>query len=55
MCLMNDALFDLVKRGVVAPEEAFAKAMDKTGLLGLYKRAGMDVSWAPKDAAPVTA
>ena len=40
---------------LVAPEEAYAKAVDKTGLLGLYKRAGMDVSWAPKDAAPVAA
>jgi twitching motility protein PilT len=55
MTLMNDSLFDLVKRGVVAPEEAFANTVDKAGLLGLYKRAGMDVSWAPKDAAaPVT-
>ncbi len=51
MVLMNDSLFDLVKRGVVAAEEAFAKTVDKTGLLGLYKRAGMDVSWAPKDAS----
>jgi twitching motility protein PilT len=55
MALMNDSLFDLVKRGVVAPEEAFAKTVDKAGLLGLYKRAGMDVSWAPKDAAPAGA
>jgi len=52
MTLLNDSLFDLVKRGVVAPEEAFAKTVDKAGLLSLYKRAGMDVSWAPKDAAP---
>jgi twitching motility protein PilT len=52
MALMNDSLFDLVRRGLVAPEEAFAKTVDKAGLLSLYKRAGMDVSWAPKDAAP---
>jgi twitching motility protein PilT len=51
MALMNDSLFDLVKRGVVAPEEAFAKTVDKAGLLALYKRSGMDVSWAPKEAA----
>ncbi len=50
MILLNDSLFDLVRRGLVAPEEAFAKTVDKTGLLGAYKRAGMDVSWAPKDA-----
>ena len=51
MILMNDSLFDLVKRGVVAPEEAFAKTVDKAGLLSIYRRAGMDVSWAPKEAA----
>jgi twitching motility protein PilT len=55
MILMNDSLFDLVKRGVVAPEEAFAKTVDKTGLLGLYKRAGMDTSWAPRETAPTPA
>jgi twitching motility protein PilT len=56
MMLMNDSLFDLVKRGVVAPEEAFAKTVDKAGLLSIYRRAGMDVSWAPKDAtAPAPA
>jgi twitching motility protein PilT len=55
MCQMNDSLFDLVKRGVVAAEEAFAKTVDKAGLLSLYKRAGMDTSWAPKDAAPTPA
>jgi twitching motility protein PilT len=52
MALLNDSLFDLVKRGVVAQDEAFAKTVDKAGLLSLYKRAGMDVSWAPKDAVP---
>jgi twitching motility protein PilT len=51
MALMNDSLLDLVKRGLVAPEEAFAKTVDKASLLALYKRAGVDVSWAPKDAA----
>jgi twitching motility protein PilT len=56
MILMNDSLFDLVKRGVVAPEEAFAKTVDKAGLLNIYRRAGMNVSWAPKDAtAPAPA
>jgi twitching motility protein PilT len=51
MCTMNDSLFDLVKRGVVAPDEAYAKTVDKAGLLAVYKRAGVDVSWAPKEAA----
>jgi len=35
MCLMNDSLADLVRRGVVEPQEALAKAVDKTGLTGM--------------------
>src|SRR5512135_86212 len=31
MVALNDALMDLVTRKVVAPEEAYAKAVDKTG------------------------
>ena len=45
MCLMNDSFMDLVKRGVVEPQEAYAKAVDKNGLLGLMKSAQVDVSW----------
>src|SRR6185369_5084960 len=37
MTLLNDALVDLVKRGMVEPREAYIKAVDKTGLLGLYR------------------
>ncbi|MGE3842622.1 MAG: PilT/PilU family type 4a pilus ATPase [Vicinamibacterales bacterium] len=51
MCLMNDSFLDLVKRQIVRPEEAYAKAIDKAGLIGLFKRSGVDVSWAPKEAA----
>src|SRR5687767_15798474 len=29
MCLMNDSLLDLVKRKIVEPREAYAKAVDK--------------------------
>ena len=50
MCLMNDSFLDLVKRGVVKPEDAYAKAVEKAALLGLFKRNDVDVSWAPKDA-----
>ena len=50
MCLMNDSFLDLVKRQVVRPDDAYAKAVDKAGLLGLFKRNGVDVSWAPKEA-----
>ena len=49
-CLMNDSFLDLVKRQLVRPEDAYGKALDKSGLLGLFKRNGVDVSWAPKDA-----
>jgi twitching motility protein PilT len=49
MCLMNDSFLDLVKRKVVDPQEAYAKAVDKTGLLGMFRRGGVDVSWAPKE------
>jgi len=50
MCLMNDSFLDLVKKQLVRPEDAYAKALDKSGLIGLFKRNGVDVSWAPKDA-----
>ncbi len=55
MCLMNDSFLDLVKRQLVKPEDAYAKAVDKAGLLGLFKRNDVDVSWAPKDAPPAAA
>ncbi len=50
MCLMNDSFLDLVKRKVVEPQEAYAKAVDKAGLLSAMKSAGIDVSFA--SAAP---
>jgi twitching motility protein PilT len=50
MCLMNEAFTDLVKKKVVDPQEAYAKALDKTGLLAMFKKAGIDTSWAPTEA-----
>jgi twitching motility protein PilT len=41
MALMNDSLFRLVKDGIVAPEEAIAKANDKAGLLQMYQAANI--------------
>jgi twitching motility protein PilT len=41
MIMLNDALVDLVKREVVAVEEAFVKAIDKQGLLVQFKNAGI--------------
>jgi twitching motility protein PilT len=42
MVSINDALLDLVKKNLVAPEEAYAKAVDKPGFEGLLKRANVD-------------
>jgi twitching motility protein PilT len=49
MCLMNESFTDLVKRKVVEPQEAYAKAVDKTGLLAQLKKIGVDTSWAPSE------
>jgi twitching motility protein PilT len=51
MCLMNESLTDLVKRKVVEPQEAWAKAVDKAGLLGQFRKNGIDTSWAPTETA----
>jgi twitching motility protein PilT len=49
MCLMNDSLLDLVKRRIVPPEEAYAKAIDKASLLASFRKNGVDTSWAPPE------
>ena len=38
MVILNDALLELVKREMVRPEDAYIKAVDKTGLEGMFKR-----------------
>jgi len=48
MVCLNDALMDLVAKKIVAPEEAYAKAVDKGGMDTLLKRVGFD----PKAAKP---
>jgi twitching motility protein PilT len=50
MSLMNDSFLDLVKKGIVEPQEAWSKAIDKAGLLGTFKRNNIDVSWAPTES-----
>jgi twitching motility protein PilT len=50
MCLMNESFTDLVKKKIIEPQEAHAKAVDKAGLLTMFKRAGIDTSWAPTEA-----
>ena len=44
MVSLNDALFELVNKKLVAPDEAHAKSVDKTAFEGLLKRIGVDVS-----------
>jgi twitching motility protein PilT len=52
MTTMTDSLADLVKRKVVAPEEAHAKALDKPALLNALRKHGIDTSWAGVPDAP---
>ena len=49
MCLMNDSFTELVRKKVVEPQEAYAKAMDKAGLLSSFRKNGIDTSWAPAE------
>ena len=41
MVSLNDALMELVTKKLVAPEEAYAKSVDKGGFEALLKRAGL--------------
>jgi twitching motility protein PilT len=46
MVSLNDALMDLVAKKIVAPDEAYSKAVDKSGFESLLKRAGINTSFA---------
>ncbi len=52
MCLMNESYTDLVRKRMVEPQDAYAKAADKPGLLAMFKKNGIDTSWAPAEGAP---
>jgi len=43
MVVLNDALFKLVVDKQVAPEEAYIKAIDKQGLLTMFKSKGISI------------
>jgi twitching motility protein PilT len=48
MVTLNDALHDLVvNKKIVAPEEAYSKAVDKSGFEALLKRSGVTLKPAP--------
>jgi twitching motility protein PilT len=57
MVTLNDALMDLVTKKIVAPDEAYSKAVDKGGFEGLLKRANITLDVKPKaySAAPAAA
>jgi twitching motility protein PilT len=46
MATLNDALVDLVKRGVIEPREAWSKAPSKAEMKQLLERAGFPVEAA---------
>ena len=41
MVMLNDSLFELVKKGLVEPRDAYIKAVDKTGFETMLTRGGM--------------
>jgi twitching motility protein PilT len=43
MVLLNDALFELVQKGLVEPKDAYIKAVDKTGFEMILNRNGMKI------------
>ena len=45
MVTLNDALFELVTKKLVEPQEAYLKSVDKNGFEGLLKRAGIDTKF----------
>ena len=57
MVTLNDALMDLVSKKIVAPDEAYSKAVDKSGFEALLKRGGFSLETKPPTAAaaPATA
>jgi twitching motility protein PilT len=49
MVMMNDALLNLVQKKIVEPKEAYAKAMDKTGLLNSFRAKKIPVDFLKTD------
>jgi twitching motility protein PilT len=43
MCMMNDSLLELVRKKLVAPEEAMDKALDKAVLAGMFAKTGISL------------
>jgi twitching motility protein PilT len=45
MITMNDSLLTLVQNKQIEPKDAWMKATDKSGLLGMMKSAGMPINF----------
>ena len=43
MVMLNDALFDLVNKGIVEPRQAYLKAVDKLNFEAMLKRSGFKI------------
>jgi twitching motility protein PilT len=44
MCMMNDSLFELVKSGAVAADEALSKSTEKSTLQTMFRQANIEFS-----------
>jgi twitching motility protein PilT len=52
MRTLNDALIELVKQGIVAPEEAVDKSLERTLLAKELRNQGFTVNYAEEDKSP---
>jgi len=52
MQTLNDALADLVRNKLVAPEEAYVKAVDKAGFEAMLKRMAVDTKFLTPAVPP---
>jgi twitching motility protein PilT len=55
MVSLNDALMELVTKKLVAPDEAYSKAVDKPGFETLLKRGGFALTVHTKTPAGIPA
>jgi twitching motility protein PilT len=51
MCLMNESFLDLVKKEIIEPQEAYAKAVDKPGLLNMFRKNEINTDWVSSDSS----
>lgn len=51
MVSLNEALLELVTKKLVAPDEAYAKAVDKPAFEATLKRVGLSLESRPKPQA----